>query len=724
MTRICGTRRPRALLRSLVLSTSSLALLFVLSDDAHGQRSARAVRTKTPPTIDGVLSDEVWGAAPPLEELFQITPIEGTPSERTEIRILFDSEHIYFALRMFDSDPSGIIATTHERDASLNSDDRIEFVIDTFLDRRNAYSFQMNAAGSKGDALISDGGRDINKPWDGIWEGKATIDAEGWSAEMAIPFKTLSFKEGLGTWGFNLLRYIGRRNERARWNNPNRDADLFSMAQAGEITGLEGLEQGLGLDVVPFFVSSWSLDRTGGGDSDLIGDPGVDAFYKITPNLTLSLTLNTDFAETEVDERQINLTRFPLFFPERRDFFLQDAGLFSFGGGTGPLPFFSRTIGLSDGMVVPLIAGAKLTGRVGDYNVGVLDVQTDESDIAGGENLFVTRISKNVGEQSSIGAILTNGNPAGTGDNTVFGIDAGYRSNDFRGDKNLDANVWALVSSSEGVDNDDGAYGASIGSPNDRWSWFAQFEEIQANFNPALGFVPRSDVRRYSGEVAFEPRIDEKIRQLEITLYTEVITDTDDVLETWFTEAQPFGIEWDSGDTFRIEFEHVHDELREDFEISDGVTIPGGAYDYDLWRLEFDSARKRPVSTRLAVSGGSFYDGDRTSYRASVNYRVAPVFTGSVEYNQNDIDLDGGSFSTQIGRVRSRFSFSPNLSWNTFIQWDNVSETFGINSRVRWIPTPGQEVFFVFNETLDENRDSLIPLYEQVAFKIAYTIRF
>jgi len=708
-------------------------LLAVLAGEAHAQRSARAVRTVTPPVIDGRPDDAVWTLATPIGELLQIDPIEGDPTERTEVRILYDADHLYLAARAFDRDPAGIIGTTRERDAFLDADDRFEILFDTFRDRRNAFWFQMNATGSKGDALLSDNGSDFNKPWDGIWEGKAAIDELGWAIELAIPFKTLNFAEGLETWGFNVLRFVGRKNERMRWNNGRRDISFFTVAEAGLLEGIADIRQGIGLDVVPSFVSSWNEDRSGGGDADVLGDPGVDLFYKLSPNLTLSLTVNTDFAETEVDARRINLTRFPLFFPEQRDFFLQDAGNFAFGdqrsrGGGGTLPFFSRRIGLVDGEIVPIVAGGKLTGRVGDYNLGLLDIQTGDTttEAAGdldGQNLFVARVSKNVGAQSRIGGIVTNGNPDGTADNTVVGIDGLYRTTSFRGDKNLVATAWALKSDTEGVSGDDASFGAALRYPNDVWQWGGKFEEVQADFDAALGFVPRRDMRTYSADVSFEPRIERDVRNLEFGLATQVVTNTDDVLETWETELQPLGIAWDSGDEFRIELAHTHDELREDFEISDGILVPAGAYDFTRVGVEFDAASKRRINGEAGISVGEFYDGRRTDWWIGLGLRTEPLLTSSLELRQSDVDLDGGEFTTQVAGARANLSFSEELSWNTVVQWDNVSEAIGLNSRLRWIPRPGQEVFLVFNETLDENGDGLSPVFQQVAFKISYTIR-
>jgi len=730
MSRPSGTRLACAPLVALSM--------LLLGAETFGQRTARAIRTETPPTIDGDLTDAVWEQAIPLEDLYQVDPLEGVPpSERTEIRILYDTNTIYFGIRLFDREPDKIIAATRERDASLEADDRIEMVLDTFLDKRNAFFFQMNPSGSKGDALITDNGADFNKPWDGIWEGKSRVDALGWAIEMAIPFKTLNFKEGLDTWGFNLTRYIGRRTERARWNNYNRNVSLFTIAEAGELSGIEGIDQGIGLDVVPFFTTNWEKDRTGGGDSDTFLEPGVDVFYKITPNLTLSLTANTDFAETEVDERQINLTRFPLFFPEQRDFFLQDAGNFTFGNqgnrgsGTRFRPFFSRRIGLVEGEEIPIEFGGKLTGRTGEYNVGVLDTLTGDESVGNGddrmtvesENLFVARISRNLGEQSRVGVIVTDGDPEG-GDNSVFGVDARYRTTSFRGDKALQGTLWALHSETDGASNNETAYGASLSYPNDIWSWSATFMEVQKNFDAALGFVPREDIRQYNADITYEPRIDEYIRSLEFSVETEAVFDTDDVLETWETEVQPLGILWESGDRLGFEFEHIHDELREDFEIVDDVFIDDGAYDYFRGRIEIDTAEKRKLSGRTGTTGGSYYDGTRWDWWLNLAYRTGPLFTTRLEYRENYVDLDDGDFTTRIAGMRTSFSFTPDLSWNTFTQWDNQSDTIGVNSRLRYIIRPGRDVYLVFNQVQQEDNGSFYPRTQDVAFKIGYTFRF
>lgn len=682
-----------------------------------------ATRTQSAPVIDGRLDDAVWQQATPIGRLTQTTPLEGEEAtEPTEVRFLYDDERLYIHLRFFDSQADQIIVSSKERDANLEVDDRFELVLDTFHDQRSAFWFQMNAGGSKSDALIDNG--NFNKPWDGIWDGKSSRDAEGWSCELAIPFKTLNFDKTISTWGFNVKRYLGRNRESSQWANPRINVSLFNIDQAGLLTGLEGIRHGIGLDLIPFWVGNATHDRARDKDATILGESGLDAFYKLTTNLTLSLTLNTDFAETEVDERRINLTRFPLFFPERRDFFLQDSGVFSFAGfNRGFTPFFSRTIGLNNGAAIPIQAGLKLTGRVDGYNIGVLDVQTEAGDDNDRENLFVTRISRNLGEKSLIGGIVTHGDPSSAGDNTTYGVDAQFRTSDFLGDKQLQATVWGLKSESSGIAGSDAAAGASISYPNDLYRWNLGMQAIQTQFNPALGFVPRRGIRSYNGEFSYKPRFTNGIRQLEFGVDSSAVYNTASDLETWSTKVTPIGMEFDSGEEIKLEFEHTQEALFEDFEISDGFVIEAGDYRFDRLRLELESAAKRPLSAQLSFGSGTFFDGRRDDLSASLHYRHSALFSGSAEWSQNDIDLSAGSFQTQISRLRARFSLTPDLSWNTFVQWDNESENIGINSRLRWIPTPGHEMFLVVNETLNENRDSLVQDFQNLAFKISYTLR-
>ncbi len=713
--------------------TQFCALLWFLCPLVQAQETRPggwAVRTETAPTIDGKLDDPVWKEARPLSALTEVVPLEGAkPKDPTEIRILFDSQAIYFGIRCFDSEPERLISTTMERDGFFDSDDRIEMVLDTFLDRRNAFFFQVNPAGSKGDALIANNGQSFNKPWDGIWRCKTSIDTKGWSVEIAIPYKTLSFREGGDTWGFNLERHVGRRNERQRWASPSRDLGIFRIFQAGDLKGLEGMQQGIGIDVAPFLVGRHLDARGNHPDDGFEFDAGLDAFFKLTTNLTASLTINTDFAETEVDERQVNLTRFPLFFPERRDFFLQDAGKFEFSNlGSSLIPFFSRTIGLAGGEQVPLRVGGKLTGRAGDYSIGVLGVQTDDLNALDSQDLFAVRISRDMGKQSTLGAIVTRGNPLGTGDNQVVGLDANYRTSSFLGNRQLVGNLWGLVSDSEGVRHGQSAFGAALDYPNDTWNWGLKLFEIQENFDPAMGFVPRTGIRRYDGDISYNPRPGNHIRQMEYSVSASYATDLDDRLQSSEVELQPFGLEWESGDELHLEVSRSEERLDGPFEIRDGIVIPQDGYDFLDYRIEFESADKRELRVEASVSNGDFYDGDKLEYETDLVWKPGPEFSASLGYEHNDISLEAGDFHVDVARIRLSKSFTPDLSWSNLLQWDSESDTFGVYSRVRWIPAPGQEIFVVFNEVLDDPiarpGDSLERLFEEFAFKVVYTLRF
>ena len=724
---------PHALALALALVASGgLPLEDRGAASPRERRAARAVRAEKPPVIDGVLDDEVWKLAPPIGELRQVSPLEGAPTERTEVRVLYDADHLYLGVRCFDSEVGGIIGTQMARDAVLDPDDRVEIVIDTYLDRRNAYFFQMGPVGSKGDALVSDNGRDFNKPWDGIWAGKSSIDALGWSFEMALPFQTLAFAPGATTWGLNVNRWIKRRDEQDRWNDPSRDDSLFQIAEAGDLTGLVGLRQGLGLDLVPFFHGDWTNPNP--GDADLAGKPGLDAYYRITPGLTASLTVNTDFAETEVDERRVNLTRFPLFFPEKRDFFLQDAGIFGFADlGTGDVlrPFFSRRIGLdARGEEVPILWGGKVTGRHAGWNVGVLEAHTDRQDGVPEKDLVVTRVARNVGEQSTVGGLFASGNPGSTRGNQLYGLDWNYRAKNPFGEGTLASSVWGLHSESEGPSPEDDAFGASLAVRSDLWRWGFKAREVQRDFDAALGFVPRRGIRSFAGDVGWNPRPTGgargpwDVRQYHVSLEGQLVTSTDGDVESGLVELQPFGFELESGDEVGFYVNLQHEDLVDPFDIHDGITIDADAYDFVRARLEVESALKRPVSVSAALEAGSFFDGTREDARCEVSWRPNRWFHGSVGYEQNHVDLEGGAFATELGRVRADVSFSPDLDWFNFVQFDDVGDSLGWNSRLRWIPVPGQELFVVWNQTIERDGDVLATRFQEAAFKFGCTFRF
>ncbi|MAG58255.1 MAG: hypothetical protein CMJ83_18365 [Planctomycetes bacterium] len=732
-------------------SASSLALaalLFVLGvgcGHAVGQQTnfVRSVpRTDTAPTIDGTMSPGEWKGAVLIENFKQVDPEEGAePSERTVVHLLADADMLYIGFECNDSDPTGISATLRTRDVRLDPDDRVEFVLDTFLDRRNAYFFQLGAGGSKGDGLI--GTNFFTKDYDGIWEGKVTIHDKGWTGEVAIPAKTVSMSGTHASFGFNVLRIIKRKNERIQWSSPRRNTRLFNVGVAGTLQGMEVLDQGIGLDIKPFLSAKgrreWDRDVYGG---DI--DPGLDVVYKITPSLSATLTVNTDFAETEVDDRIVNLTRFAVFFPEKRDFFLEDAGIFSFGTGRrgGFLPFFSRRIGLSaDGDPVPILVGGKLTGRIGDLNLGVLDVVQDSVDDVDMKNLAVVRASLNILEQSSVGVLMTLGDPRTNGENALGGIDFAYRIDDFLGDKSLRIDAFALGTFddpdsveklADGIERELGyAYGLRFDYPNDIWDLQLRYREVSEFYRPDLGFVTRRGTRSLRGDFQYRPRPGGAIRRYEFIVEPNVVWRIDGgEVETAEAEIVPFSVELETEDKFGVSVVPTYERLIDPFEIEDGIIIPVGDYDFYRFGVFAEFSDVRPVSGEIKLTSGSFFTGWRHEFEVEATWRPNPTFRLTTGAEHNIIELDEGDFSTTLVSFRVVFDFSPDLSWSILAQWDDVSDTLGINSRIRWIVAPGNEVFFVVNQgfatALDEGDDRFRfrALTTELAAKVAWTFRF
>jgi len=703
-----------------------LALALSIQDAGTARPRAEVLRVALAPRVDGRLDEPMWREARPIGALRQMVPlVDADPTENTEIRLVHDGRAVYFGIRCFDRDPDGIVATLRQRDADLDPDDRIEILLDTFRDRRNAYFFQIGAAGSIGDALTSKNGGGFKKAWDGIFDGAAVIDEFGWSAEIEIPFATIAFDPNDPVWGFNVNRCIKRKEEFARFAAHTQDSSFFRIAQGADLHGLVGLEQGIGLDVVPFFVARADDER--GDAASITGQPGLDASWRITPSLQAAITVNTDFAETEVDDRQVNLTRFPLFFPEKRDFFLQDAGIFDFADleSNVLLPFFSRRIGLDGaGGEVPILLGAKLTGRAGDWNLGFLDVSTEATNSIEDQNLGVARMAYNVGEQSTVGLIGTVGDPTGATTSSTYGADLNLGTDAFLGGKNLQSSTWFLRTDDGSDEKGDMAFGTSLRYPNDFLSWGASFAEIQEEFDPALGFVPRTGVRRWGANVEVEPRHEGDIRRTQYQIDVTAVTDLDDRLETGVIEVQPLSIVFDSNDVVSLEFEGDRERLDEPFEIRDGVVIAPGEYDFGRVRLEAVTSNARELSGSATLDTGTFFDGTRTDAAISASWRPSALLNASLAYQRSDVDLDAGDFVVHIGRARVDLAFSAKVLWSNLVQFDNDSDTLGVNSRLRWNLGPGRDLFVVINPTILREGDSLVTSETAAAIKIAWTLRF
>ena len=621
------------------------------------------------------------------------------------------------------------MSTALTRDADLEADDLITIIIDPFFDHRNGFYFQVNPAGARTDGQVSNNAESLSRDWDGIWDAAAQITSTGWQAELAIPFKTLRFKPGQEVWGFNVERQIKRRQETDRWAAPRRNIWIGNLAEAGRLEGLVGVRQGLGLDIRPY---------VSGGEQDSDGKftGGIDVFKNITPNLNASVTVNTDFAETEADIRQINLTRFPLFFPEKRTFFLEGAGVFDVAGLTNSVdlrPFFSRRIGLLesptgvDNVTVPIGVGAKVIGRQSDYNIGVLDIETRSvpAERLDPQNLFAMRVSRNLFEQSWIGAIVTHGNPAGTGANTVVGADARFATSKFRGNKNLTFETYALMSDDRASEQRDGAFGFRLDYPNDVWDVSLNWKQIGDSFNAALGFVPRTGIRRTSLGIEYGPRPERwGIRQFFFELRPDYITNLENRVENWRIFVAPFNIRTESGEHLEWNYIPEFEHLDVPFEIQPGVFVPAGSYQWTTFRAEANSATKRPWVVDVAVWWGGFYHGTRRHVALGLTLKPTNHFAVSATVDHNDVRLTAGSFTTIVNTIRVDYNFSPDVSWANLVQYDSESRIAGVQSRFRWILRPGNDLFAVLNRGWYRTDDgTYLPNFDRGSVKLQYTWR-
>ena len=495
-------------------SLAAAAVFLLLSarpgaaEEPQSSPSTAVAPAAGPIVLDGVLDEPAWAEAGAIPGLTQQDPEPGrpTPFDTTRISILSDGENIYFGVVCPDPEPDKIAVHTLQRDAELDGDDTIAVVLDTFGDGRTGYLFRINAGGARQDGLIS-GKEDVSLDWDGLWEARSRRTATGWTAEIALSARSLRFRPGLPSWGMNFDRYVSRERLTLRWSGASLDARLEDLQRAGSLTGLAALRQGLGLSFAPYALGR-ADDRHDVQEAQRKGEAGFDLSYNLTPELGAVLTVNTDFAETEVDTRQVNLTRFPLFFPEKRPFFLEGSNLFEFGSGIEEdfIPFYSRRVGLVRGQVIPIDAGLKLLGRAGPWSIAALDIETGEGAAAPGTNLFAGRTTYDLNEHLRVGALATRGDPTGSGDNTLAGLDALWQTSAFRGDKNLGFGAWAARSNGDLPRGQRSGWGFKADYPNDLWDLFLTYRELGEALDPAVGFLPRPGTRQAEGGGAFQPR--------------------------------------------------------------------------------------------------------------------------------------------------------------------------------------------------------------------------
>lgn len=755
-------------LSALVLALLPARHLAAQPDDAGGQdKTVHIMHEDDVVVVDGILDEAVWARATRVDDLHQVEPFEyGEPSQRTEILLYYDDDALYIGARLWDTEADRITANVLRQGEGLNSEDQFAVILDPYLDRRSGYRFEVNPNGIRWDALYQDTSN-LESNWEGIWEGAATRDPDGWTAEMAIPFKTLSFNSNSPDWGINFERTIPRVAETIAWVSRNRQ---LNPGVAGTVSGFMGLQQGRGLDIVPSVSVRRAQTYGAAGAADSSTEPSLDIFYKITPSLNGSLTVNTDFSATEVDDRQVNLTRFSLFFPEKRDFFLQDADIFEFGsigGNTGgnrggfnqnrnfavpssatqnARPFFSRRLGLSPtGEPVDIDYGGKLSGRVGRWNIGALTIRQNEYDYidpvtsqaqhVDAQDMLVARIAANVLDESAVGLIMTDGDPRSNRDSSLIGTDFRYRNSRLPGGRLIQGHAWYQQTDNEGIEGENSAYGFGIDVPNST-GWRAGFETktVEENFYPAAGFVDRVGIRDYAANLGYQARLrDRWIRSIYsgVDFYRLDRLDTGN-LDTDIFSVRMFSVDSNTQDRFFGQYTFNREVLLEDFVIyqaPDGsrtVVVPPGDYSYNEFRLGGRSGDQRRISMGGSYTVGDFYNGEQIQTNIQLDWRPSERFRFGMSYRVNDVELPEGDFTVRLSTFRADVIFSSTLSLVNLIQYDNISENIGLNMRLHWIPQAGREGFIVFNHNVvDTDRDgSFRSVNADVSVKFSYTWRF
>ena len=716
----------------------------VMARDATGHITVRAVRIVEPIVVDGRLDDPVYREIPPIDGFVQQLPDEGAPaSEPTEIWIFFDDRNIYLAARCWDSQPDRMVANEMARDSrALWRNDAVSVLFDTFHDRRNGIGFMVNPLGGLFDNLVTDE-RNVNSDWNTVWDAKTSLFDEGWIVEMVIPFKSLRYQPGgAQTWGVNISRRVQWKNETSFLSPVPTSLDRRGMLQisaAATLVGIEPPTTSRNLEVKPYAISGALTDRdaTPATSNDVTGDLGVDVKYGLTRSLIADFTVNTDFAQVEADEQQVNLTRFSLFFPEKREFFLEGQGIFAFGSPNDtrrrnarpsdtPVIFFSRRIGLDGGEEVPILAGGRMTGRAGAYSVGLLNIQTGDSETADAlsTNFSVVRLKRDLLRRSNVGLIYTRRSQLidTDGINQVYGADANFRFYE-----NVNLSSYYARTDTPGIDADggDASYRGRFEYTGDRYGVEVEhLSTVDEEFNPEIGFVRRDDFRRNFAQLRFSPRprAIPWLRRVISQGSIDYITDTTGVLETREGKLR-LELELENSDKWHVEYTDSFEGLQEGFEIADDIVLPVGSYSFRDVRTEYELGPQRRISGRLTFSRGSFFGGTRTEVGYQGRVVITPRLAVEPRITVNDVDLPQGPFTTTLVSTRTSFTVSPRMFIAALLQFNSSGDSLDPNVRFRWEYEPGSDLFVVYSDGRDTGFDGF-PRLQNRSFVVKFTRLF
>ena len=699
-----------------------------------------AVRVDRGPQIDGVLDDPVWQTAALVNEFVQQEPDEGAPAtERTEVRVLYDGRTLFLGVHAFDSSPDGPIASEMRRDADrILDEDNFQVILDTFMDSRSAYMFVVSPLGAQLDQQVFDeGGRDrrasssaINRDWDGVWSVSASPTSDGWVAEIAIPMATLRFPDSdPQTWGINFMRNIRRKNEQVFWAPIPKAFTLTRVSLAGSLTDLESLSQGRDLRIKPYVTGGERRQRDGViRDNSTQRDIGLDVKYGLTGGLSLDLTYNTDFAQAEVDNERVNLTRFALFFPEKREFFLENAGQFAVGttNSTGRIAdlFFTRRIGLSASRAaVPILGGVRLTGKIGQNNIAIMDLQTEKFFDEPAQNFLVARYSRDIFQRSQIGGLLINKEASSGGQfNRTYATDIRLSIT-----PSLTIDGFLAGTATTGISDEQFGGHIRAGWLSRSWRIYSEYTDLEDNFNPEVGFVPRVGIRRSKFHFEGNPRPGKwGIRMMEPMWNVTVFTDqTGRLVSRQFHHM--VRTQFDSGAAINIMYNRRFERLDIPFQVASDVVIDPGKYRFYDLRLSYNSDPSRSFTYSVNYGPQTFFDGDRTDMSLRAGVRVTDKLATSARFSRSDIDLPAGSFTADIGSFQIDYAFSPAVSLRTLTQYNSAADQWSTSARFRYIYRPGSDIYIVYDDVRQDTDIPVSPFLEefrdrQLLIKVTYLL--
>lgn len=689
------------------------------------------ISTDQAPKIDGDLSDPIWQSATRIDRFYQVEPTIARPEVETHVFLAYDENALYVAVHAFEDHPEDIYATIMTRDGDVWRDDMIRFYIDSFDTGISGFGFDVNALGARADRLVQAGRRPVDE-WDTIWDSAGQVVEDGWVAEIAIPFRSISFDVESTGWGLMLTRERSHKAQEYRWAAIDQSVTAFSMSRAGRLEGIKDVNRGIGLEIEIKGTAKLKRDWDRPRDDDIRLEPGGNILYKFTPSLTGLFTLNSDFSGTPLDTRQINTGRFSLFFPETRDFFLQDAAFFEFGGqafsgAPNGQPFFSRRIGIVQGQSLTMDAGVKLSGELNGVELGILSARMSEGDNLDAQTLSVARATIDLSPNSRLGGIVTNGDPGGRSDNTLYGMDYLFQTPSLLGGGRLQADIYAeqSVSSVHGTDE---AYGALVDYPNDKWNWRIAMREVGTDFRPALGFVNRPGSRTYSGK--WQRRFRQNSPALnwwQVGTSHEYITDLNGRLETR-ESALNAAIQNRATDQLEMSVFETFERTFTPFFLPTGIIVPPGEYHNDGASMKLTTSMVRPYGVEVELKHNNFYGGESTIASISALARPNRFLNLEAAYSRTDISVSGGDVSVHIGSIDTVVNVTPKLSVSTQTQYDNISQSLSVFGRLQWELRPETEVFMslghgAFIEGNDFGRD-FRSIQTRAILRFGHTLRF